>query len=103
MPHANAEADPMFRLLTDALRAGPGSPEWHQAVARLKLSDGAQDPSLDEYQLLIEARAHLERGKGYKSVRAGAGFTRKLFEDIERGDGPGGATRGLPTAHIVAV
>ncbi len=33
------ESNPLFGLLTDALRAGPGSPEWHQAIGRLR-ADG---------------------------------------------------------------
>jgi len=33
---AEIESDPFFELLTDALRAGPGSPQWHQAVQRLR-------------------------------------------------------------------
>ena len=46
------EKDPFLVLLTDALRAGPGSPEWRDAVATLKTSD----ERVDEYRLLIEAR-----------------------------------------------
>jgi hypothetical protein len=73
------EKDPFLVLLTDALRAGPGSPEWHDAVAKLKLSG----ENVDEYRLLIEAREALESGKDYRSVRAGAGFTHKLLNNLE--------------------
>src|SRR5437773_747365 len=62
------ESDPLFTLLTDALRAGPGSPEWHQAVARLR-EDGANGS--DEYKLLQTAREHLESGRDFRAVRAG--------------------------------
>ena len=73
------ERDPFLTLLTDALRAGPGSPQWHEAVAQLKTSN----ENVDEYRLLIEAREALESGKDYRSVRAGPGFTRKLMGGIE--------------------
>src|SRR6266480_850605 len=31
MPALDFESDQFLQLLTDALRAGPGSPEWHEA------------------------------------------------------------------------
>jgi len=74
------EKDPFLVLLTDALRAGPGSPEWRDAVSHLKTAG----ESVDEYRLLIEARESLESGKDYRSVRAGDGFTRKLMTNIEQ-------------------
>jgi hypothetical protein len=73
------ERDPFLTLLTDALRAGPGSPQWHDAVAQLKTAN----ENVDEYRLLIEAREALESGKDFRSVRAGPGFTRKLMGGIE--------------------
>jgi hypothetical protein len=100
MAQVNVEADPMFQLLTDALRAGPGSPEWHQAVGKLRA--GGMEYA-DEYQMLIEAREHLESGKEYRSVRAGAGFTRKLLDGIDKEEPPGGGRSGwLPTANVIA-
>ena len=77
---SNIESEQMMTLLTDALRAGPGSPEWHQAVGLLR----AQNGDVDEYKLLYAAREHLESGKEYRSVRAGPGFTRKVFNEIEQ-------------------
>jgi hypothetical protein len=77
------ETDPFLQLLTDALRAGPGSPQWHQAVARIKAGETGPE---DEYALLVQARENLASGKDYRSVRAGAGFTRKLFAGIETGE-----------------
>lgn len=71
--------DPFFQLLTDALRAGPGSPEWHQAVARVNAGEKGPD---DEYALLVRARENLAGGKAYREVKPGAGFTRKLFQGI---------------------
>lgn len=95
------ESNPLFGLLTDALRAGPGSPEWHQAVGKLR-ADGLADS--DEYRLLVNVREHLESGRDYRSIRAGPGFTRKVMDavDQERRQ-PGGRAAGLPVANIIAV
>ncbi|QOV87865.1 hypothetical protein [Humisphaera borealis] len=95
------ESNPLFGLLTDALRAGPGSPEWHQAVAKLR-SEGLADS--DEYRLLVQVRENLESGRDYRSVRAGPGFTRKVLEGIENEKQVGGAkTGGIPLANVIAV
>lgn len=99
MPPANMETDPFFTLLTDALRAGPGSPQWHDAVLALR-QQGLEGS--DEHRLLIEARENLESGRDYRSVRAGAGFTRKLMNDIEN-EPVGPRKNGVPTATIVAI
>jgi hypothetical protein len=72
--------DPLVQLLTDALRAGPASPEWHEAVERL--NTGHTGP-VDEYKLLMQARENLAAGKHYREIRAGAGFTRKVLADID--------------------
>jgi hypothetical protein len=93
---ADIEKDPFLVLLTDALRAGPGSPEWRDAVSRIKAGEG-----VDEYRLLIDAREALESGKDYRSVRAGAGFTKKLLTTIEQ-EQPA-AKRSIPLAAIIAV
>lgn len=74
------EKDPLLVLLTDALRAGPGSPQWHEAVTKV---NAATEP-VDEYRLLLEAREALESGRDYRSVRAGPGFTRKLMTGVEQ-------------------
>ena len=74
------ESDQFLQLLTDALRAGPGSPEWHEAVETLRTNGIEQK---DEYRLLISARENLEKGKEYRSVRAGPGFSRKLNEALD--------------------
>lgn len=93
------ENDPFLILLTDALRAGPGSPQWHEAVARLKTS---ADP-VDEYRLLIEAREALESGRDYRSVRAGPNFTRKLMSSLDETRQHGGRTpRRISTPAIIA-
>src|SRR4051794_41132435 len=93
------EGEPFMTLLTDALRAGPGSPEWHQAVGVLRASGGS--PGADEYQMLVRAREDLESGRDYRSVKAGPGFTRKVLAAIEE---EGSAKpKGLPSANLIAI
>lgn len=92
------ESEQFQTLLSDALRAGPGSPEWHRAVGTLRAS-GAK--GADEMQLLIRAREDLESGKEYRSIKAGPGFTRKVLTAIEDEGNAGG--RGIPSANIVAL
>jgi hypothetical protein len=95
------ESDQFLQLLTDALRAGPASPEWHQAVARLRTEHSAD---IDEFKLLVAARQHLESGKEYRSVRAGPEFTRKIMTSLEAEE-PAIARRKtkVPTANLIAV
>ena len=98
MPQStDIEKDPFLVLLTDALRAGPGSPEWRDAVAKLK----ASGEDVDEYRLLIEAREALESGKDYRSVRAGPGFTRKLLTNLDE-EPPATNRRPFPIAGFIA-
>src|SRR3712207_1501307 len=99
MPRAaNVESDPFFELLTDALRAGPGSPQWHQAVQKLR-QNGNAVAGADEYRLLVDARQPPESGGESASVRPGPGFTRRLFTELESQGVSGG---GAPTANIIA-
>lgn len=90
-------AEPFFVLLTDALRAGPGSPEWRQAVATLR-QEGFEG---SDHALLIAVRQQLESGKDYRSIRAGQGFTRRLMErlDEEKLAPP----RKIPIAGLLAI
>lgn len=98
MPESmDLESDQFLTLLSDALRAGPGSPQWHQAVQLLRADQHASD----EYALLCAAREHLESGKGYRAVRPGPGFTRKVFDHIET-ESPGKAPP-VSLANIIAV
>jgi hypothetical protein len=92
------QSEQFMTLLTDALRAGPGSPEWHQAVGVLRASGGVN--GADEYQMLVRAREDLESGKDYRSVSAGATFTRKVMAGIEEEGGTKG--KGLPSANLLA-
>jgi hypothetical protein len=75
------QIDPFLQLLTDALRAGPGSPEWHEAVRRVKAGETGPD---NEYAMLVQARENLASGKNYRQVRAGVGFTRKVLAEVDK-------------------
>lgn len=91
----DVQSDPVLHLLTDALRAGPGSPAWHQALEKL----GEVPPTeADQYRAIMHAREALESGKAYRSVRAGPGFTRKVLDGL----GKPVASR-LPVASVVAL
>ena len=94
----DAPTDPFFELLTDALRAGPGSPQWRDAVAALRVK-GADDS--DEYRLLIRTREDLESGREYRSVRAGTGFTRNVMDRL--GEQESDTRKTLPIANIIAI
>jgi hypothetical protein len=103
MPQIDVETDPFLKLLTDALRAGPGSPQWHEAVAKLRSGEtGAADADASEYQMLLRAREDLASGRRYREVRAGAGFTHRLLTGLEK-EQTGGARRSFPTATIIAL
>lgn len=95
------ESEQFMTLLTDALRAGPGSPEWHQAVGVLRTSGGAS-ATADEYQMLVRAREDLESGRDYRAVKAGPGFSRKVLQGIEE-EGTGAKAKGLPSANLIAL
>ena len=89
-----------LQLLTDALRAGPGSPEWRAAMEAVGAASASQQ---EEYKTLYAARERLASGRQYREVRAGPGFTRKVFDAIEQEDSDDGATPGaLPAANLIA-
>ena len=89
-----------LQLLTDALRAGPGSPEWRAAMEAVGASSSVEQ---DEYKLLYTARERLASGRQYREVRAGPGFTRRVFDAIEQDDdSPGSMPRALPAANLIA-
>jgi hypothetical protein len=92
------ESDQLLELLSEALRAGPGSDAWRQAVELLRAQPG---PQADEYLLICTARQHLESGKSYRSVRAGPGFTRKVLARIEHE--PVRRPRRLSTPGLIAL
>jgi hypothetical protein len=96
-PTTSAESDPFFQLLTDALRAGPGSPQWGEAMAQLR--DGGVEGA-DEYGLILRAREDIELGRDYRKISAGPEFTRKVLSAVEQ---EGKRSSGVPTATIVAI
>lgn len=81
MTDVEFESDAFLVLLTDALRDGPGTPTWHEALQKLR-AQGIEHA--DEMRLLVKAREHLESGLEYRSVRAGPEFSRKLIEAIDQ-------------------
>jgi hypothetical protein len=93
------ESDPQMITLTDALRAGPGSPQWREAVARVREQGGDQ---ADEYLLLCTAREHLASGRSYREIHAGPRFTRKVMESVEQ-EGDGKPPRVAPSASAIAL
>src|SRR4030095_8138972 len=93
------ETDPQLIALTDALRAGPGSPEWRDAVARVREQGGDQ---AEDDLLLCTAREHLASGRSYREIHAGPGFSRKVMQAVEQ-EQSGGPSRVAPTASIIAL
>src|SRR5688500_1543725 len=90
-----------IQLLTDALRAGPGSPEWRAAMDSVAAAAGRSEA--EEYKALYAARERLASGRQYREVRAGPGFTRKVFDAIEHEEDADGATPGvMPAANLIA-
>lgn len=93
------QSDPQLIALTDALRAGPGSPQWRDAVSRLRALGGDE---ADEYLLLCTAREHLASGRSYREIHAGPGFSRKVMQAVEQDNG-NARSRVAPTAGIIAL
>jgi hypothetical protein len=93
------ETDPQLIALTDALRAGPASPQWREAVNALRAKGGDQ---ADEYLLLCTAREHLASGRSYRELHAGPGFSRKVMQAVEQ-EQAGGPSRVTPTAGLIAL
>jgi hypothetical protein len=51
--------------------------------------------------MLVRAREDLESGRDYRSITAGAGFTRKVMAGIEE-EGEAKKTGGMPSANVIA-
>lgn len=92
MPQSVSEQSDAFeQLLAEALRAGPGSGQWQQALEAVRAAGGegaaGKSPvSVDqaaEYQLLLAARERLESGREYRTVRAGPQFTRQVMQQVD--------------------
>ena len=79
-PTSLSDDDALMTLLTDALRAGPASPEWSRALAMLRETNPAGG---DEYQLLLNARQNLESGRRYKEIRGGPAFGRRVLDGVD--------------------
>src|SRR4051794_25434770 len=94
------DSDQFLKLLTEALRAGPGSPQWHEAVNQLKSTTLAE---ADEYRMLVNAREHLESGRDYRSIRAGAGFTKKVMAAIDQESAAATQSSAPPSATMIAL
>ncbi len=78
------ESDQKLKALTEALRAGPGSPQWREAVSDWRSSAETPGGSESEHQLLMRVREHLASGKSYRQIRPGAGFTRRVMEGLDQ-------------------
>lgn len=102
MQTADFESDAFLKLLTDALRRGPGSPAWREAVVKVReLGPGAEN---DEMKLLVLAREHLASGQSYRTIRAGPNFTSELMGklDVEQ-SGDDAARKPRMTTWVLAV
>jgi hypothetical protein len=93
------ESDAFLTLLAEALRAGPGSPAWHEALERIRTRGPGVEQ--DEYSLLLAAREHLESGREYRQVRPGPAFGHKVLTAIEE-QAARPAGRRLPVASLIA-
>jgi len=102
MTEADIDRDEFLKLLTDALRAGPGSPEWRSAVQQVRAAGGSKagKANLDDYELIFQTREHLASGKDYRSIGAGPGFTRKVMDQLDAE--PEGRRKGTPMATLIA-
>jgi hypothetical protein len=104
MTTVDFNSEQFMQLLTDALRAGPGTPAWRDAVARLRQGAGnGSAQGVSEYELLLAAREHLESGKAYREIRPGPLFTRKVMEAVEGEQQHSRRAAGLPTPAIIAI
>ena len=77
-----------FDMLTDALRAGPGTPEWGRAVQQFKNGQSA------EFRALLKARQRLEAGKAYRALDSSPHLTEAVLACI--------AAEALPRPRRVA-
>lgn len=72
----------LFRLVTEGLRAGPGTVEWEEALKEVGAVEAVGGVA-KEMELLRKVRRHLEAGSNWREISAGEGFTRKLMGAIE--------------------
>jgi hypothetical protein len=93
--------DPLWLLITDALRDGPGSPAWDAAVQQLDKLELVKPSGvpIDDYRRLCTAREHLESGKEFRSIRPGPKFTQRLWTAMDAA----GERRFWSTRRLLAV
>jgi hypothetical protein len=101
-PGMDIHSEAFEELLGEALRCGPGSPEWKQALDVLRAAGTGAGAEGEEYALLCRAREDLESGKQYRSIKAGPGFTRKLMDAIDQ-QPSGPRWLAMPTANLIAI
>lgn len=70
----------LFERVTEALRAGPGTAAWEEAIGEIGVSGG--DVSA-EMEALAKVRRRLASGRGWREVSAGEGFTAKVWAGLE--------------------
>src|SRR5688500_1001858 len=76
--------------------------EWRAGMGTVAPVGGGGCGGADEYKLLYAARERLASGRQYREVRAGPGFTRRVFDAIEDEDADGATPRALPAANLIA-
>lgn len=68
----------LLQLVSDALRDGPGSAAWQEAVRLIDPADG------QELDALYSVRQRLESGKRWRQIRPGTNFTRKVMDAVDQ-------------------
>ena len=108
MPALDFETDQFLVLLSEALRRGPASPEWQEALQQLDADGPATaaatltQSDAGELRALLTARDRLESGRAYRQVSAGPGFTSDLMQKL-REERDGKAAPARPRARLTLV
>lgn len=77
----------LFERVTEALRAGPGTSAWEEALRALGAAGGDAQA---EAELLARVRRHLESGHSWREIGAGEKFTSKLMRQLDEPVKPAG-------------
>lgn len=77
----------LFERVMDALRAGPGTLEWDEALRQVEggKENGVPADVRAQVELLTRVRRRLSAGRRWREVSAGDRFTRKLMARIDAG------------------
>ena len=102
MSQTNIEADPFLKLLTDALRAGPGSPEWHQAVAQLREGGRGRTPTSTSCSSPPASTSRAARSTAPSAPAPASPASCSTAIEEERRHGAT-SVAALPTATVIAV